>query len=258
MTFSADAKHTVMGLLCTIFIITAPACAQTAATDADALFRQANSEYQQGNYAQAAAVYQSLLKERENGYLYYNLGNCYLKMNEFGPAILNYRHAQKFLPRFPDLKMNLEYAYRETKDNIEDKGYSSLFTTIFFWYQYLSLKEMLIAFLVLNFLLFSLAVFRLYFSPDLLKWLLIIFGVTYLLCAGSAGFKWYQEKSIREGIVFDNEIAVRSGNNAGNVLLFKLHAGTGFQIEEIKGDWLKISLTDGKIGWVEKAGVGII
>ena len=226
--------------------------------DINSLFFKANQDYQEGNYRQAARAYETILRQRENGYLYFNLGNCYLKMNQLGKAILNYRRAQRLIPRFPDLAMNLQYACRRTRDKIEDKSQHQLLRTIFFWYPRLNTRELLIGFLLLHFLFFLLAGIRLYFPSEGVKWALLAAAVFYLLAAGSAGVRLYREKFRRSAVVIEEELAVRSGSNPDNVILFKLGAGAQVSVEQQKGDWLKISLPDGKIGWARKSGLGVI
>ena len=40
--------------------------------------------------------------------------------------------------------------------------------------------------------------------------------------------------------------------------LFSLHEGVKFKVEEIRGEWAKIRLEDGKVGWVKKDAFEII
>ncbi len=245
-------------ILFILLLFVPKAHAQAETQDLNSLFLTANQNYQNGRYQEAAAAYATILKSRENGYLYFNLGNCYLKMTRIGQAILNYRRAQKFIPRFADLSMNLEYAQQETKDKIESKGYSQLLQTVFFWYYRLNKRELIISFLVINFLFFLLASIKIYTQTDAVNWLLIVVGIIYILSAGSTGAKLYQDKFTQSGVVTEDEVEVRSGNNLQSVVLFKLHAGTELTVQEVDTSWLKITLPDGKIGWAQKKGIGII
>ena len=56
----------------------------------------------------AAGLYERIIREGgiSNGYLYYNLGNCYLVQGEIGKAILNYRRAERLIPGFGNLREN--------------------------------------------------------------------------------------------------------------------------------------------------------
>lgn len=250
---------TQLAVFITIFICMGVGYAQTnPPQDSNSMFLQANQDYQIGHYQEAIKAYTKLLTKNENGYLYYNLGNCYLKTGKIGQAVLNYKRAQKFIPRFADLKMNLEYAYMETKDKIEDKGYKLLLETVFFWYYRLNKRELLFSFLVINSIFFVVAGIKIYTQSDFLNWLLILAGIIYILSAGSTVTKIYKDIYSQSGVVLEEEISVHSGSNVQNVVLFKLHAGTEVEVEEVKNDWLKIMLPDGKIGWVQKNGLGII
>jgi len=246
-------------IILTFFCAPSGAQAQASPTrDINSLFLKASQDYNNGRYQEAAEAYAAILKQRENGYLYFNLGNCYLKMNKIGQAILNYRRAQKIIPRFADLEMNLKYARQETRDKIEDKGYSQLLRTIFFWYYRFNRQELLIGFLSLNLVFFLLASVKMYTQSEAVKWLLVVAGIIYLLSAGSAAARLYQDKSQQAGVVVGEELEVRSGSNINHVVLFKLHAGTEVTIEESTTGWLKVALPDGKIGWVGKNGLGIL
>ncbi len=55
--------------------------------------------------------YQSVLKaEGPSAAVYYNLGNAYQRLEQYGPAILAYERAKLITPRDPDLRANLERA----------------------------------------------------------------------------------------------------------------------------------------------------
>ena len=65
---------------------------------------QANNHYVNNRYDEAAKIYEELLsQDNHNAYVYYNLGNTYVRQNELGKAILNYLKARQLLPRDKDL-----------------------------------------------------------------------------------------------------------------------------------------------------------
>ena len=51
---------------------------------------EADSTYAAEHYQQAAHDYEQLLKQGVSADLYYNLGNCYYRMDNMTQAILNY------------------------------------------------------------------------------------------------------------------------------------------------------------------------
>ena len=94
---------------------------------------RANEHYANSQYEEASGLYQELVDRGiKNGYLFYNLGNAYLRLGEIGPAILNYVRAKQFLPRDEALTANLNHTLLKTEDQLHPpsiKGWSS----IFFW-----------------------------------------------------------------------------------------------------------------------------
>ena len=86
----------------------------------DALFNDATKAYNEGKYDKAIEDYQKILKNGEHSAaLYYNLGNCYYKLNQIAPSIYNYEKALLLDPNDSDIKNNLEHAQNMTLDAID-------------------------------------------------------------------------------------------------------------------------------------------
>ena len=74
-------------------------------------FDDANAAFKSGNFEKAAEQYESILKsDGPSAAIYYNLGNAYQRLGEFGSAILAYERAKLITPRDPDLRANLDRA----------------------------------------------------------------------------------------------------------------------------------------------------
>ena len=81
------------------------------------LFADANAQYAEGNYAEAAIQYEQILAElpstsvadlpSDYAVVYYNLGNAYFKQGELAQSILAYERALRLQPSFKDAKHNL-------------------------------------------------------------------------------------------------------------------------------------------------------
>ena len=94
------------------------------------LFADANAQYAEGNYAEAAIQYEQILAElpstsvanlpSDYAVVYYNLGNAYFKQGELAQSILAYERALRLQPSFKDAKHNLLFAQSHIIDNIED------------------------------------------------------------------------------------------------------------------------------------------
>ncbi|MCQ3980520.1 MAG: hypothetical protein DPW09_44490, partial [Anaerolineae bacterium] len=82
------------------------ALTQEPVTPTEAM-RVANEDYEAGNYADAASIYEAIIASGlHNSNVYYNLGNAYFKQEDLGRAILNYRRAQRLDPRDADTTAN--------------------------------------------------------------------------------------------------------------------------------------------------------
>ncbi len=91
-------------------------CCAAVGAESDSLsrrFQAANEAYAQGQYAQAIDRYGELLDEgREGVAVYYNLGNAYAKIEEWGQAIRYYEKARQLRPADPRIEHNLEQTRR--------------------------------------------------------------------------------------------------------------------------------------------------
>ncbi|MBN1878994.1 tetratricopeptide repeat protein [bacterium] len=77
----------------------------------DGLFRKGNQYYQNGDVALARDAYETIIKQGlSNAAVFYNLGNCYMKLGDPGRAILNYRKAERLDYGDRDIRTNLEIA----------------------------------------------------------------------------------------------------------------------------------------------------
>ena len=103
----------LIGLLC--FFVGANAVFATA-------FDDANQQFKSGDFAGAAAAYEKILAaEGPRAAVFYNLGNSYQNLKQYGPAILAYERARLLTPRDPDLLANLALA-RKAATAFEETG----------------------------------------------------------------------------------------------------------------------------------------
>jgi len=74
-------------------------------------FDDANQQFKAGDFAGAATSYEKIVNtEGPRAAVYYNLGNSYQSLKQYGPAILAYERARLLTPRDPDLLANLALA----------------------------------------------------------------------------------------------------------------------------------------------------
>lgn len=95
-------QNSLSGLLCLLL-----ATAAVSANDCNL----ANGQFKAGDFAGAAASYEkTLAAEGPRATVFYNLGNSYQQLKQYGPAILAYERARLLTPRDPDLLANLALA----------------------------------------------------------------------------------------------------------------------------------------------------
>ena len=237
-----------------------PAHAEIPEAEIPSLFRQTNSLYGQGKYAEAIEGYKTILQSGwESGPIYYNLANSYFKLNDLGRAILNYRKAWNLSPGDPEISKNLEYAREGIRDDIAALPLSA-------WAR--AKRAIILQFplgiwigisAVLYFLTIAWLIAALLFqslrkkSPLILKWLggcLVISVIISVLA-----YSFYQTPG---AIILQPTVSVRYGPAETDATAFKLHEGTEVKVVREKDGWLQIALPDGKSGWLTADSLGII
>ena len=80
---------------------------------------EADSLYIKEKYEEAAKMYEKILSTQgEAAEIYYNLGNCYYKLENVPYSILNYERALMLSPGDGDIRTNLALARARTVDRI--------------------------------------------------------------------------------------------------------------------------------------------
>jgi len=225
--------------------------------------QSAAEAYSKGEYAKAAELYQNILETSgESAVVYYNIGNCYYKMNKIAPAILNYERALLLNPSDKDARFNLEIAKLQTVDRIEPV--SKFFVSE--WIESLQnifgtnawSKIGIASFLLL---LGSLVLF--FFSRKIiLKKIGFYTGIVWLVFTIAANsFAYAQKQKLVErnyAIVFAPTVTIKSSPDASGNDLFVLHEGTKVLIKSKLGNWSEIQIADGHVGWIKNDDIEII
>ena len=116
-----------------------------------------------------------------------------------------------------------------------------------------TLTFLTIAVYLLTMLLIVIKVFVRRRHPDrLLNILLTPIVVVLLIITTIFVVRIHENNTARHAIVLVDKVDVLSSPEEGGNELFSLHEGVKFGVEEIRGEWAKIRLADGKVGWVKK------
>lgn len=209
----------------------------------------ANKFYHEKNYTAAATIFEELISQGEtNGYLYYNLGNTYMRLGNKGNAIRNYLRAQLLLPRNENLDANLRYAINQTQDQISPPP-GGLITGILFWVDLISLFEHFELLILSNFIFWCICIASLYYRKSLWRSLKKISITILLVIFFSTGIKYHLSKQTL-GVITDQKVAVKSDRNTQNITLFELHEGAIISVGQEDGKWVYITVSSDKSGWI--------
>ena len=218
------------------------------------LYSSANKEYKSANYLKAEEEYEKIINSGiNNGYVFFNLGNTYFKLNQNGQALANYLKAQDLLPRENKVNKNLNQLYE--KINYEP----SSFDKVSGLFKFFSLKETIILFLGIWFLIFLLFLIKKSNNLKVLKNLNKVNGlmtflfIFFLYFSTSLAFRLFVS-SENKAVVVVQESDVKVSNNISDITLFKVKESQIINIIDEQGDWAKINLDDKK-GWINKSSI---
>ncbi|RJP82968.1 MAG: tetratricopeptide repeat protein [Candidatus Zixiibacteriota bacterium] len=213
--------------------------------------------YREGDYRAAAEAYHQVLNQGlASGEIYYNLGNCYYKLGDYGRAILHYERARRWLGQDSDLDLNLQLANLKVPDRIEPLPRFFLLRLVEGLGDLLASRRWALLVLLCEWVLLAcLAGLLIVRRPKHRRLLAGVFVAAGFLFLVSGGF--YLQQSAREnqpqGVVLSDRIDVLSAPEAGATELFALHEGVKFRILRRVPGWAEIHLADGKRGWMPQS-----
>lgn len=234
-----------------LFIISFSFLASFAATKAEA-----DALYEKENYAEAATAYESVLKTQGvAAEVYYNLGNCYYKLDEIPLAVLNYERAFLLDPGDGDIRANLALARGKTIDKVVPPS-EMFFVT---WWRDLtncmSMNEWAILGIV-SFVLMLFGILAYMFVSHLGVRKVGIYGAMVLLVvaviANLAAVSQHISQTHRDtAIILSPAVTVKSSPSEKSTDLFLIHEGS--KVEILDGsmkEWMEVKFEEGKQGWV--------
>lgn len=217
---------------------------------------EADSSYVEEHYQQAAQQYEQLLKQGVSAELYYNLGNCYYRMDNMTHAVIAYERALLLSPGDKDIRFNLQMARSKTIDKITPES-EMFFVT---WYRALVNIQSVDAWARLALIALAIAiVLALAYLFAERIWLRKVgfFGALALLVVFVVSnlFAWQQKKAIDHptgAVIISSAVNIKSTPSKNGTDLFILHEGTRVTItDRSMRDWREVRVGDGKQGWLE-------
>lgn len=224
------------------------------------LYETGNTHYKAGNYDSAITAYNQIISTGlVSSEVLYNLGNAYYKKNQLGQCILNYEKALKLSPGDPDIEFNLQMANQGITDKVDLLPEFFVTKAI----RQVMLSKSADAWGVLAVLAAWICIISLLFYILSTNVVLQKIGFYAALFAFAIGLTThlmgiYQRKIITtntNAIVMEPAVTIKSEPSANGTKLFIVHEGIRLNIIEESAEWLKVSLTDGNVGWIQEESI---
>lgn len=218
-------------------------------------FERANELYRGGAFVQAAEAYEAILREGvASPELYFNLGNTYYRLGHIAPAILAYERARRLAPGDPEIRHNLDLANLKTLDRIEALPELFFLQWLRSFSSFLPLQMMIRIFVVCWVLFFgSLALFYFLSNDTVLRFARLVTlssGLLLLPMGALATMQYFEFQSRDDAIIVSPIATVKTSPDTQSVDAFVVHEGLKITMGDVLGEWVKITLADGKVGWV--------
>lgn len=218
-------------------------------------WKKANVAYQQKQFDSAIYFYEQLLKSQmQNPILYYNLGNAYYKINKVSQAVLSFERAIFYQPNFEEAKDNLLLAKNRIPNSLKQTP------DIFFveWWQKLTAAPTTNIWAVLGSVLFLLLLGIIFYAVNTKQLHKIPVQIYFILpfiifISLFLSFTAAQRKTNCNLAVVMNQAAVlvkEPNNYKGQSIVPE---ATTVTTEEVKGNWVAVTLPDNKKGWMQIA-----
>lgn len=243
-------------LLIIIIVILQGAVCAFAAVDYNTLWQAGNRCYQQKQYDSAAAYYEQIAAlNADNAVIYFNLGNTYYRLNKIGPAVLNYERALKINPGYKEASENLALTQSRISSHIRSGN------DIFFirWWQALTRADMALLWSSVAFITFALFMIVLFLRRFSATWgpripvqvpgivmfiFLCVLGIAFAAARNNAGHT--------DAVVMVNDAPLMNADLKGKPLVL-IPEGTTVKIDDYNGDWIEVTLPDGRSGWLSQS-----
>jgi tetratricopeptide (TPR) repeat protein len=232
-------------LTCCIAFLAFWAGSSSAQPDPD--FTKANQEYAQGHFKEAISGYEALIRAGQlSATLFYDLGNSYFRIGDFGRAILNYERALALERHHPEATANLQIARDEARALELQQSWPERYL------RFAGVNQYSIA-AAIAFWLAAFAIVMLIFARRRSA-TLIATSIFCLLMSAAASFAVYTLEGGTNGsalaIVTGKNVQARlaTADTANSVLA--LPPGSEVKVLSTRGDWIYAALPNNLRGWI--------
>lgn len=242
-------------LVCYVWIWSSAGYAQSALSDAAAL-------YDDAKYKEAAELYRQVGDEYPaSPGVWYNLGNAYYKSGKTGYAIAAYRKALKLSPMDEDIRYNLDFAVSKSSDKIEPAPRSfivrqtdraaDLFTAGGWAAGTVVCAAAAFMFFLLYIFIREYRIKKIGLGASALCWVLAF------VCLALAAHRYYYALDSYAVVVAKSADVLGEPTGNGTRLLL-LGEGATLKLVKEEGAWIEVQLPDGSKGYVPAEKVQVI
>jgi len=227
--------------------------------DPTQIFYNANNYYQKQDYIKAVEQYLKLPDMGiANGNIYYNIGNCFLKLGKVGYALVCYERAKRYMPNDSDLRSNIAYAQSLADAPAVDPAAGNIITRLMTkLYEDHSLNTLavlaLASYLVLLIILAAFAAYPLFARR--FNFVVIILALFFVVNLAAFAMRYYDEDMVKRGIIVQKKVECKYEPIDKSTTYYTMREGNAVVILKTKDAWRQIKRPDGKIGWVLKESV---
>ena len=227
-------------------------CQENVAEDAFLKYTEAEHastpEERRKSFNEALSLYLGMLSTSSSGKLYYNIGNCYFQLNEFGLAIYYYYKALQEMPRDEQVMTNLNAALAKVRLPPEKRAVFDIPLSSF------EKSLWVLGFFLFAFCFFSLYIWLPYGTFRLLTYLCFLVGSLLF-----ASLVWQEYFAARTAVVVRTVSLTRGPGQeyvmVGDPLLMGL---TVRVIEVTQGNWVKVRAPSGQEGYVPQENIRVL
>jgi tetratricopeptide (TPR) repeat protein len=237
--------------------------AVVSARDNDILWEEANTAYYAGDFASAAALYDSIeLSRMVSPKLYYNKAGALFKMGKIGESILYYSKAQRLAPGDADIAHNLAVVGSYTRNKIEPlpefflkrwmRSVRSVMDGDGWAWLSVGLFACVLAGALFYLLPLSRRIRKTGFWGGIAALVLLIFAFSF------ARHDRAETLHPSGGIVTSPSAAVKSSPDNSGKDLFVLYEGDRVRVLDAMNGWSEITVANGNRGWIRTSTVSMI
>ncbi len=257
VNFNEASNHIIMKKLISTFLLAFLAISIFAVNQIDAIHQEATNAYNNKDYQTALEKFSLIENEGIiNADLYYNIGNCYFRINEIGRAILYFKKSLKVESDHQAARRNLEYALTFTKDKQNSESESVIRS---FWlkaFDSFSINLLAIITLVIFAIIVMLISLMIIHFKNREKTVPIFITMIFIFLFSAfliiSILKWQEFHKTDEAVLLSTSAIGYSGPGEDFTRVFTIHEGMIFTIERNEDNWSLIKLENGLGGWIKK------